>query len=104
MTKDITVGQVGLMTREKILDVESAFNATRLAGEKFFSELPMEERTRFAEVASRYATLQAQEQIKVLREALERISGFTMSQFLTVSELASECQDIARQALEATNG
>lgn len=109
MNKTVTVEQVDPMTREQILAVEAAYNATRLAGETFFAELSMEDRTRFAEVAACYATLQYQEQIKLLREALEDIA----KQHLIAEmedpdgdyEFAYECcVRVARRVLEATNG
>jgi len=36
-----------------------------------------------------------------LVEALEKISGFTMSQFVNTSDMANECRDVARAALKA---
>jgi len=38
--------------------------------------------------------------VLVLREALERIAGFTMSQFMGAHDMALECVNVAREALD----
>jgi hypothetical protein len=38
---------------------------------------------------------------EALRKALERISGFTMSQFASINDMALECVNVANDALAA---
>lgn len=45
------------VTRDDVAMVEESFNETRLPGEQFFAELTLNEGTRMAEVAVRYAAI-----------------------------------------------
>lgn len=38
--------------------------------------------------------------VEEMQEALEKISGFTISQFAKTSDMANECREVARSALE----
>ena len=90
MTKDITVEQVD---REAANPVAIKVMIGELSHEDLHEAFARHRHT---------STLQAQEQIKVLREALAKIGGGMLEE--RAPHRAGTMARIARQALEATNG
>jgi hypothetical protein len=62
-----------------------------------FEVLPVGTQRRLAELEQEVERLRAQQ--AELLEALERISGFTLSQFMGPNDMALECVDVARAAV-----